>query len=67
MKRDYINAKGSIEDALKEVPNHLSKEDWEWLVKKHYQDENVVVRYLKCDLMTTFCLVFFTSRITHAQ
>ncbi|XP_048502572.1 uncharacterized protein LOC125498432 [Beta vulgaris subsp. vulgaris] len=38
--QNSIIKKGGIENALKETPNDLTKEDWEWLVKEHFTSSN---------------------------
>ena len=41
--QNSIKRKGGLDNALKETPNHLTLEDWEWLVKEHFLDSKFKV------------------------
>ena len=41
--QESIIKKGGLEHALKQTPNDLTPEDWEWLVKEHFSSPSFIV------------------------
>lgn len=39
LMQSSIVKKGGLENALKETPNDLTPDDWEWLVKEHFSSD----------------------------
>ncbi|CAL1394572.1 unnamed protein product [Linum trigynum] len=63
MNRDHVKPHDSLVEILEDVPEFLSKEDWEWCVKEKFLSEEFLVKQSYSKLHFLLLLVQWRQRL----